>query len=384
MDLTPLSHKLEVLSAAITALTSAQTASSSGVSKGLEQHDAKLVELQVAIGELRKGVETGTAAAAAAASAAKIAPAVAAPVAAAKAAVVPRLAYDAIRGSTAAEGAGVDAAAGGFTRPCIVGTYDNDFATVSGLLRDGSGPGFAFVRYADGELGVAQGRDIGNEEWHFSPGQASVMQRDLLDSLKGHYGQRYWYAFASPLDDADGLRFYLERTEQACGFVSYANMWVNSHYPHTQGLLKELTEGVYKGRSVLVVNEESVGKVRAAGGLGGGASSWAVGALPLKDNLVTEWEKEDVRGRIKADAEALAAAHSGRLFLVSGGPVGKVIIAWMWAANPSNKYVDFGSTLDPFLRGKHTRAYHNPNHQHAAQVDPSWVIGADGRPTNFQ
>jgi hypothetical protein len=119
-------------------------------------------------------------------------------------------------------------------------------------------------------------------------------------------------------------------------------------------------------------------------GGGGAPQPWAVGALPLKDDLVTEWEKPDVRSAVKADAEALARAHSGSLFMVSGGPVGKVIIAWMWAVNPTNKYVDFGSTLDPFLRGKHTRAYHNPNHQHAAQVDPSWYIAADGNPVSLR
>jgi hypothetical protein len=361
-----------------------------GVAQALQLQQARLQALEGALGALTAGGGAG------AAGGRGGAPAGGAPAGDAPAGDAPaRLAYDVIRGAPPAGGGGGGDARAAPARACIVGTYDADFEAVTALLADVGGPGFAFVRYADGELGVAQGRDIGNEEWHFAPGHASAMQADLLASLRGHFGARYWYAFASPLDDAAGLRWYLERTEQACGYVSYANMWVNSHYPRTQALLKQLTEETYRGRTVLVVNAESVERVRAAGGLraagegggggggGGGAPQpWAVGALPLKDDLVTEWEKPQVRSAVKADAEALARAHSGSLFMVSGGPVGKVIIAWMWAANPSNKYVDFGSTLDPFLRGKHTRAYHNPNHQHAAQVDPSWYIAADGNPVS--
>ena len=372
-----------------------QTQNSGAAAKGdqlsqlastIETHVKQLESLAAAVEQAKAAAEKAAAAAASGNSAgegaARAVAAIGSSSSSNSAAVKPRLAYDTIRG--AYEPGAILTPEGALTgsgRACIVGTYHGDFEVVTSLLKQPDGPGFVFVRYADGELGVAQGRDIGNEEWHFSPGQGSVMQQDLLASLKGHYGQRYWYAFASPLDDGEGLKWYLQRTEQACGYVSYANMWVNSHYPQTQALLRELSESLYKGRTVLVVNEESVNKVRAAGWLGGGEGAWAVDALALKDNLVTSWDGE--RAKIKAEAEALAKRYSGHLFMVSGGPVGKVIISWMWAANPSNKYVDFGSTLDPFLRGKHTRAYHNPNHAHAAQVDPSWYIHADGNPVSM-
>jgi hypothetical protein len=381
-EVASLAARLDGVVKAVEALGGAHASGVERVADLLDKHGAALTAVTRAVEDAK------TAAAAAAAAAAARAPAsAAAPAAAAAGPAVVHTAYDAVRGVSTAESVLTPAgAAVGGGRGCVVGPYDGDFDTVTALLKAADGPGFAFVRYADGELGVAQGRDIGNEEWHFSPGQASRMQADLLESLKGHFGQRYWYAFASPLDDTDGLQWYLQRTEQSCGYVSYANMWVNSHYPRTQALLQELTQTTYRGRTVLVVNEESVRKVTEAGGLpaGGapaGAGHWAVDALPLADNLVTQWENTEVRGRVKAAAEALASRHSGALFMVSGGPVGKVIIAWMWASNPSNKYVDFGSTLDPFLRGKVTRAYHNPGHQHASQVDPRWYVAADGRPT---
>ena len=285
------------------------------------------------------------------------------------AAVAPvRTAWEAIRGEV--PGGGVPQG-----RPCLIGSFDGDMTVLHAALADTAGPGFAFVRYADGELGVAQGRAIGNDEWSFVPGASGngIVQSDLLASLRGHHGARYWYAFASPLDDAEGLAWFLQRTEQECAYISYANMWVNAHYPATQVLLRELTSITYRGRTLIVANAESVDKVREAGGIG----SWAVDAIPLADNLVSAWEAQRVT--VKAAAEALARAHSSHLVMVSGGPVGKIIIAWMWAANPTNRYIDFGSSLDPFLRGKNTRPYHNSSTASAKQVDPSWYVDEGGR-----
>lgn len=109
-----------------------------------------------------------------------------------------RTAWEAVRGL--ARGGGKPQG-----RPCIIGTYDGGLAALRAALADTAGPGFDFARYADGELVVAQGRAIGNSEWFFSPEDSGVgsLQSDLLASLRGHHGKRYWYAFASPLEGAD-------------------------------------------------------------------------------------------------------------------------------------------------------------------------------------
>ena len=243
---------------------------------------------------------------------------------------------------------------------CWVGPYDADWDRVAAMLMDKLGPGLAFARYADGELGVAQQRDIGNAEWHFkarSDGDGSSPQitTDLIASLKGHLGQNYFYAFASPLDGAAGLRWLLERTEVTCGFVTYANIWVNSNYPRTKSLIDKLVNDVYKGKVVVVANQEVVTALRSKGTLGETSDAWATDALALPHNLVSQWS--NVAAHYKAEAETIARKHSGALFMVSGGPVAEILISWMWDANPNNKYVDFGSALDPLLRGKITREY---------------------------
>ena len=56
--------------------------------------------------------------------------------------------------------------------------------------------------------------------------------------------------------------------------------------------------------------------------------------------------------------EELAGRHDGRLFLLAGGPLAKVLVARMWAANPSNRYLDVGSAIDRVLFQRSTRPYH--------------------------
>ena len=156
--------------------------------------------------------------------------------------------------------------------------------------------------------------------------------------------------------------------------MSYSNIWVNSHFKRTKPLIDRLAKDVYKGKVVVVVNQESVEALRDSGQLGSASSAWATDALPLPDGLVSRWS--EVRAQYKLDAEKLAKKHTNALFMVSGGAVANVLIAWMWAANPNNKYVDFGSALDPLLRGKITRDYQDASYPHSRQSDSPYHIKA--------
>jgi len=83
----------------------------------------------------------------------------------------------------------------GAPRPCLIGPYDRDHAYISSRLRDVDGPGFALGRYADGERDVAKDENIGNSEWYVKKGEAPKMRQALRDSLRGHWGEDYFYGF---------------------------------------------------------------------------------------------------------------------------------------------------------------------------------------------
>jgi hypothetical protein len=65
----------------------------------------------------------------------------------------------------------------GAPRACIVGPYERDFAHIASLARNTAGPGFAYVRYNDGERDVMEDREIGNGEWRVAEGQAPKMRQ---------------------------------------------------------------------------------------------------------------------------------------------------------------------------------------------------------------
>ena len=147
---------------------------------------------------------------------------------------------------------------------------------------------------------------------------------------------------------------------------------MNANYPRTKSLLDKLVNDVYKGKVVVVANQEVVTALRSKGTLGETSDAWATDALALPHNLVSQWS--NVAAHYKAEAETIARKHSGALFMVSGGPVAEILISWMWDANSNNKYVDFGSVLDHLLRGKITRGFQKEGTRLSRQVDPRYFI----------
>lgn len=83
----------------------------------------------------------------------------------------------------------------GAPRACLIGPYARDHEHLSGRLRDKAGAGFALARYADGELATLRGEQIGNAEWFIQRGEAPKLRQALRDSLKGHWGEDFFYGF---------------------------------------------------------------------------------------------------------------------------------------------------------------------------------------------
>jgi hypothetical protein len=81
-----------------------------------------------------------------------------------------------------------------------------------------------------------------------------------------------------------------------------------------------------------------------------------------------------------ANVTVLAKSVTGYLFIVAGGPMAKPLVAHMWNANPTNQYVDFGSSVDEIMKGRITRPYMTPGSGYAEQVDPPFTVDDLDRP----
>lgn len=71
-----------------------------------------------------------------------------------------------------------------------------------------------------------------------------------------------------------------------------------------------------------------------------------VDALGLDPLGVQSFEDDAYSASLIARESVLASRYDGHLFVISGGPLAKILIAEMWDANCRNRYVDFGSTVD--------------------------------------
>jgi len=105
---------------------------------------------------------------------------------------------------------------------------------------------------------------------------------------------------------------------------------------------------------------------------------WAAEIITFPDNGPVWWEKHREEGL--ARVESAARKYEGRLFMVSVGPLAKVLVSHMWDVNPRNRYVDFGSAIDELLKGRPTRGYTDPNSYYGKWVDASWQLDPNGVP----
>lgn len=222
---------------------------------------------------------------------------------------------------------------------------------------------------------IGQGTQAFTEDRFWFEGGESELGRDLAWSLTNHFGQQYYYGFASPIDDGAGLHWYLQHTQQLCPFITYANLFVNKNYQRTKAMLLRLFATQESlSRMVLIANYEGVKRFmdmyRPPPGFA---------YMELPDDAPHYW-RGDSRRQLIGNATALARSRTGSLFVVSGGPMAKPLIAYMWNANPGNQYVDFGSSTDEILKGRKTRPYMTPETSYAQQVDPLFTVDDNDRP----
>jgi hypothetical protein len=264
-------------------------------------------------------------------------------------------------------------------RKCIIGSFGLDWDHINFMIENTTMP-FAIVRYGDGERNLIQGKGIGQGTQAFSQdkfwfeGGDSELGTDLKWSLTGHFGQQFYYGFASPRDDGAGLHWYLEHTEQLCPFITYANLFVNANYPRTKAMLLRLIE-TKLDRIALIANYEGIDRFLSL------QTSIPAGfmSMSLPDDAPHIYVGEQ-RVALIANVTVLAKSVTGYLFIVAGGPMAKPLVAHMWNANPTNQYVDFGSSVDEIMKGRITRPYMTPGSGYAEQVDPPFTVDDLDRP----
>lgn len=195
----------------------------------------------------------------------------------------------------------------------------------------------AFIRIGDGEVLVAQGKSVNVErdDWS-SPSRLTKLGEDIKASMI--YCDNGYYVgipcCCEPRLQNYCLAFLNVPSEQ----ITFANLLVNGNYERWIQAASGIDEPV-----VYVGNERcDVSKL-----------PFKVSHLhPVGDKCVEYWGEG--RGE---EFECLAKSHDNTLFMVSAGPMSEPIIHKMWMANKSNRYLDVGSTFNPYTLGLKNRGY---------------------------
>lgn len=216
---------------------------------------------------------------------------------------------------------------------------------------------FAYARYADGEVLLMKGMEVGlNTQAHqidnwSAPNKLTKVGIELLNSLK-HTEPNYYYAISSKTDNLGDYNFLIENILAKNENLTFANLWINKNY-------KEMIKFYhnFKNDCFLICNYKAIKKNFPFN---------VLEIFPILDNCVNFWEKNGDNFMI--DLINKVKYIKNKTFFISAGPISEIIIHNLYITNPNNQYIDVGSSIDEFVHNKKTRAYMNTNSPYSSHI----------------
>ena len=241
-----------------------------------------------------------------------------------------------------------------------------------------NGENFALIRHADGERMIAVNSPIKAQEGGWSsPGYATKLGEDIVRTFD-ICEENFFYAISCPCCDLPAYYWYKSRIISKN--TTFANLWINKNYPKFKKSFDSLSRD-----AILIANYSARNK--AIGNLN------ILKHYEISDDCISFWEQDapEMLSVIKRDF----GVRENLLYVVSAGPMSGPIIADLYKHNPNNCYVDFGSAIDHYYRGKITRPYmkkgtvfaerncwmHDPRE---VDFDVSVVLNLYKRPENLE
>lgn len=196
---------------------------------------------------------------------------------------------------------------------------------------------FALIRPADGEYRVLKNETLTNiDDWTFRAGDR--LSNDLNNAIKDAVKNNIFIGIACPDCNAQMYNWYLNTYSMNPLYTTFANVFVNSNWKHWVDFLKANKPEVHLfGPS----NNPYFLNIR--------------NYHPIPEKLVNSWNTE-AEGTIRSVLD-VTNKTCGQLYFFSCGPIAKILISRAWTENKTNTYIDIGSSLDLFLKGKTNRHY---------------------------
>jgi len=201
---------------------------------------------------------------------------------------------------------------------------------------------FSFSKYSDGEYAILKSFPITNcDNWTFSPELHKKESKLLLESFTYEH-EDYHVGIGCPCCNPASMVSWMRDTAKTKN-LTWANIFVNANYElFIRETLPIFTN--WTGDIFLFANEQGINN-----------------KLPFKTTKyfgvnMKAWQEPFLSHWIQV-GEKKARESDGALFLFAAGPLGNILSYKLHKANPSNTYLDIGSTISPWIVGKN-RDYH--------------------------
>lgn len=196
---------------------------------------------------------------------------------------------------------------------------------------------FALLRPADGEYQILQNNTLTNiDNWTFT--KDGKLFKDLDDSLKLASNKNCYVGIPCGTCNFNMAKWYINTYDLHPNYTTFANIFVNKNWKSwINFLLSEKIAFNFIGPNnlpniFLVQNYFNI---------------------PLY--LVNDWD--NTGSEYLSNILLEIKKYRNKLFLISGGPISKIIISHAWNQHPYNIYLDIGSSLDFFMKGTSNRVY---------------------------
>jgi hypothetical protein len=231
--------------------------------------------------------------------------------------------------------------------------FDKDFIFLTNRIFFEKKPTY-FSRYADGELALMLGKEIPSfsqaslqDKWTAPPNK-TLLGKDLTISLKNTNPNKV-YAISCGCCDSFAKKVYLDNLKIAgvnIENITFSNLWINGNYEKFKNVIdKQITEKV-----VLIANVEGSNKNYPFD---------LYEFFSVQNDCVNFWQSK--KNDFILELNKHFSKYTNTLFLISAGPMSEVIIESLITINQSNRYIDVGSALDEYTKGRKTRPYMQQN-----------------------
>ena len=220
----------------------------------------------------------------------------------------------------------------------MIQDFKKDFTELIDLIH--SKKPFALSRFADGEVAIMKGiQKNGADKW-ISPDYLTTLGSDLLEciSLKD---DNVYFGISCGCCDTKGRDYLLGLMNTTIENTTFSNIFVNGNYSNFMNFFSNLKTPIHLISNHTTDTSRFPMEVKSH--------------LPIPDNCIEFYE--NLRDEFRQSILDYYKDVHNELFIIAAGPLSEIIIDILWKTNPTNQYIDVGSSISQFVHGNPIREF---------------------------